>query len=67
MLEDASAVWDKLGKEAAEAGTRVATVNNVDTGQGQHVSFLETCVFVFVFWLAFFAVPSRLKPTFCLS
>ena len=30
MLEDASEVWDKLGKEAVEAGTRVATVNNVD-------------------------------------
>ena len=30
MLEDINEVWLKLGKEAVEAGTRVATVNNVD-------------------------------------
>ena len=30
ILEDANEVWDKLGKEAIEAGTRVATVNNLD-------------------------------------
>lgn len=30
MLEDISEVWFKLGKEAVEAGTRVATVHNVD-------------------------------------
>ena len=30
MLEDISEVWFKLGKEAVEAGTRVATVHNVN-------------------------------------
>ena len=30
ILEDANEVWDKLGKEAIEAGTRVATANNLD-------------------------------------
>ena len=30
MLEDVNDVWDKLGKEALEGGTRVATINNLD-------------------------------------
>ena len=30
LLEDVDEIWDNLGKEAVKAGSRVATLDNLD-------------------------------------